>query len=204
VKELNLKYVVITSVCRDDLKDGGVQSFVETVDQIRSISPETKIELLIPDFLNRRESICRIIEKEVEVLGHNIETTRRLFPKIRPQGNYQRSLNVLRSIRELDSNVLLKSSFMVGLGETRDDIVALMKDLVDCGCDILSVGQYLRPRKLTRHIQEDKFYTPEEFEEYKELAYDLGFQHVVSSPLARSSFMAEDSFIHCARRSLKV
>jgi len=191
VQALNLKYVVITSVTRDDLEDGGAGHFARTVVEIRKLMPWVKIEVLIPDLENNTGSIETVVHSKPFVIGHNIETVRRLFDKVRPQADYERSLSVLKNIKVIDDSNLTKSGFMVGLGESKDDIIALMNDLKDARCDILTVGQYLAPSKDKRHFKVERFVGPDEFKEYEYLARAIGFKHVMSGPLVRSSYRAE-------------
>ena len=200
VKELNLRYVVITSVARDDLEDEGARQFVRTIQEIRQLNPQTKVEILIPDFSNKPASLRKVIEARPEVVSHNIETVRRLSPHVRPQADYERSLDVLRNFKKLDPSILTKSSFMAGLGETLEEIREVMKDLFSCGCDILTIGQYLAPTKLKRHVRVQRFVSPAEFAEYKRMGLALGFKHVMSGPLVRSSFLAEEGYNDCLER----
>lgn len=197
VKNLNLRYVVITSVARDDMPDEGAKHFAQTIYAIRKLTPQTKIEVLIPDFSNKIDSIKTLIEANPEVVSHNMETVERLSSDIRPQADYQRSLAVLKNFKELNPSIYTKSSFMLGLGETEDEILDLMKDLYQTGCDILTVGQYLAPTTLKRHVRVEKFYTPQEFEYLKHIGLKMGFKHVMSGPLVRSSFIAEEGFKEC-------
>ena len=194
VKQLNLRYVVITSVARDDLPDEGADHFFETLQAIRRMSPKIKIEVLIPDFSNKEESIKRLIEADPDVIGHNIETVRRLSTRIRSKAMYDRSLSVLNNFKKFSPKHITKSSFMLGLGEEHNEIECLMKDLVDVGVEILTIGQYLKPTHLKRHIPVEKFYTPSEFEFYRELGLKLGFKYVESGPKVRSSFIAETAY----------
>lgn len=187
VKELGLKYSVITSVTRDDLKDGGANHFAQTIYEIRKISPNTKIEILTPDFKGDTKALDTIIEAHPDVFNHNIETIERLFKTARPQGNYKRSLGVLKYIKD-NSNIPTKSGFMVGLGETKDEIKQTFDDLIEIGCDILTVGQYIQPSK--QHLEIDKYYTEKEFEELNELAKQAGFKKYQIAPLVRSSYNA--------------
>lgn len=187
VKELGLKYSVITSVTRDDLKDGGANHFAQTIYEIRKISPNTKIEILTPDFKGDTKALDTIIEAHPDVFNHNIETIERLFKTARPQGNYKRSLGVLKYIKE-NSNIPTKSGLMIGLGETKDEIKQTFDDLIEIGCDILTVGQYIQPSK--QHLEIDKYYTEEEFEELNELAKQTGFKKYQIAPLVRSSYNA--------------
>lgn len=201
VQTLGLKYVVITSVARDDLKDEGAGHFVQTIKAIRALNPKTKVEALVPDFSNRFESIEQIVAVKPEVASHNIETVRRFSPDIRPQADYDRSLKVLKNFKRLDSSIFTKSSFMVGLGERDDEIVELMSDLVETGCDILTIGQYLAPTRLGRHVRVERYVKPEQFELYKQKGLELGFKHVMSAPLVRSSFIAEQGYQECMEKS---
>ena len=200
VQALRLKYVVITSVARDDLKDEGAGHFVQTINAIRKLTPQTKVEVLIPDFSNRLESIEQLVAVKPEVVSHNIETVRRCSPDIRPQADYDRSLLVLKNFKRLDPSIFTKSSFMVGLGETDDEIVELMGDLVEAGCDILTIGQYLAPTQLKRHVRVQRYVKPQQFDFYKEKGLELGFKHVMSAPLVRSSFIAERGYQECLEK----
>jgi len=188
VRLLKLRHAVITSANRDDLPDGGAALFAETLRRIRQSNPDCTIELLIPDFQGKKEDLATVIGEKPDILNHNIETVPRLFPSIRPQGKYARSLEVLRWAQEMDART--KSGLMVGLGETEEEIQQVMSDLRNAGCAMLTLGQYLRPT--VQHAPVDRFYTPEEFEEFKQEALGLGFQHVESGPLVRSSYHAEE------------
>ncbi|MCB9772422.1 MAG: lipoyl synthase [Candidatus Omnitrophica bacterium] len=199
VQELNLRYVVITSVARDDLKDEGATQFSETISEIRRLMPHTKIEILIPDFSNKMESLQIVVAAKPEVVSHNLETVRRLSPKVRPQAQYDRSLAVLKNFKDLDANIFTKSSLMVGLGETDEEMKYAMADLAEVGCDILTVGQYLAPTQLKRHLPVVKFIAPEKFKEYEVIGYEMGFKHVMSGPLVRSSFIAEEGYTEAMR-----
>ena len=190
VKELNLKYVVITSVTRDDLKDGGAITFVKTIKEIRKVS-SAKIEVLTPDFNLDTYSIKKVISAEPDVFAHNIETVERLFPTIRPQADYKKSMIFLKRIKEINPKQITKSGFMIGLGETKEEIIKTMKTLRLVNVDFITIGQYLQPRKDLAEVQ--KYYTPEEFQEFKRIGYELGFKHVESAPLVRSSYHAEAS-----------
>jgi lipoic acid synthetase len=197
VKNLKLRYVVITSVARDDLKDEGAEHFAKTILAIRALTPETKIEVLIPDFSNKEDSLKCLVDVKPEVVSHNIETVRRLSPDIRPQAEYDRSLQVLKNFKRLDPSIFTKSSFMVGLGETDDEIRDVMNDLREAECDILTIGQYLSPTQLKRHVPVKRFISPEEFEGYKKIGIAMGFKHVMSAPLVRSSYIAEEGYREC-------
>lgn len=188
VKKLNLKYAVITSVTRDDLEDGGASVFYETIDGIKKLN-SCKIEVLIPDFKGSEESLKKVISSQPDVINHNIEVVEELFPGIRPEGNYKTSLNLLKNIKKIDKNIKTKSGFMVGLGENKEQIIKTMDELRKAGVDFLTMGQYLQPTK--EHAEIKKYYKPEEFEEFKKIALNLGFKHVESGPLVRSSYHAE-------------
>lgn len=200
VRQLKLRYVVITSVARDDLADEGAGHFAQTIQAVRSMNPQTKIEVLIPDFSNKHTSLEMLVQARPEVVSHNIETVRRLSAWIRPQADYDRSLDVLKNFKRLDPFLITKTSFMVGLGETDEEILELMRDLVRTGCDILTIGQYLTPTQLKRHVQVERFVTPAQFETYKQNGLSLGFKHVMSAPLVRSSFIAEQGYRECLER----
>ncbi len=189
VKDLGLKYSVITSVTRDDLPDGGAEHFCKCIYEIRKIAPNVKIEILTPDFKGKKEALDLIIEARPEVFNHNIETVRELFKTARPQGNYDCSIEVLRYIKE-NSNILTKTGLMVGLGETVEQITKTLQDLKAVKVDILTIGQYIQPSKA--HLNVAKYYTPEEFEQLDKLASDIGFEHRQIGPLVRSSYRAAE------------
>ncbi len=191
VQTLGLKYVVVTSVTRDDLRDGGASVFYETIREIRRLNEDCKIEVLIPDFKAETSALQKIIDAAPDVINHNIEVVEELFPSIRQQGNYQRSLKVLQTIKKKDSTIPTKSGFMVGLGETTEQIYTTMQDLIDTHVDFLTIGQYLQPTR--SHAEVKKYYTPEEFFEMKNVALKLGFHHVESGPLVRSSYHAQNA-----------
>ena len=193
VRELKLKYIVITSVTRDDLEDGGAGHFAKTVDEIRKLNPDTKVELLIPDFLGDTKALAAIVESNPEVLGHNIETVPSLYNKVRPEADYIRSLEVLSKAKEMGYKGKTKSGIMVGLGEKEVEVLSVFRDLRKHGCDFLTVGQYLRPSP--DHIELAEYIHPDQFERYAEKAYKLGFEHVASSPLVRSSYMAHEALM---------
>lgn len=194
VKELGLRYAVVTSVTRDDLKDGGALHFAKTIEAIRRLVPDVKIEVLIPDFCAKEASLRIISEANADCIAHNIETVRRLSPMVRPQAQYDRSLQVLRSLRQLAPQTLLKSSMMVGMGETDEEILESMSELKAAGCQILTIGQYLAPSKNKRHWPIDRFVSPQDFERYRCWGQEKGFDHVQSAPLVRSSFLAEKGY----------
>ena len=191
VKKLGLKYVVITSVTRDDLKDGGAKTFKETIKAIRKVS-NAKIEVLIPDFKGNTSSVRSVLSTEPDVFGHNIEVVERLFPTIRPQGDYKKSMILLKRVKEIDPKQITKSGLMIGLGETKEEIIKTMRTLRLAKVDVLTIGQYLQPRKDLAEVK--KYYTPKEFEEFKKIGDELGFKKVFSAPLVRSSYHAEEVF----------
>lgn len=192
VRKLDLRYVVITSVTRDDLDDGGALFFYDTIKEVKSLNKKCKLEVLIPDFKGNIESLKKIVSAKPDVINHNIEVVQELFPDIRPEGNYKISITVLKNIKEIDNNLKSKSGFMIGLGETKDQILNTMKDLRKANVDYLTIGQYLQPSK--NHAEIKKYYTPKEFEELKNTAINMGFKHVESGPLVRSSYHAEKVF----------
>ena len=187
VKELNLRHVVITSVNRDELKDGGASIFAETIRLIREKMADTTIEILIPDFRGDEEAYYTIMKNPPDILNHNLETVPRLYTVVRPQAKYKRSLKLVRWFK--DRYLKTKSGIMVGIGEKSDEVIELMHDLVEHGCDILTIGQYLQPTK--NHLPVDRFVTPEEFNMFKEEGLRMGFKIVESSPLVRSSYHAD-------------
>lgn len=192
VKRLGLKYIIITSVTRDDLEDGGAEQFVRTIESIKRVSKEAVIELLIPDFAGRRESLEVVVASGADIIGHNIETVKRLYPAVKNGAGYSRSMDVLRFIKESNPNQITKSALLVGMGETGEEVVKTMQDLRMAGCDILTIGQYLSPSKY--HYQVQKFVTPDEFAKYKRIGQKFGFRHVRSGPFVRSSYFAEEDF----------
>ena len=189
VRELGLKYTVVTSVTRDDLDDGGASVFSETVKEIKNLNKGCKVEVLIPDFKGNRESLEKVVNARPDVVNHNIEVVEGLFSIIRPEGDYKTSLNVLKTVKEIDHDMKVKSGFMVGLGESRGQILKTMKDLRDAGVDFLTIGQYLQPTR--EHAEIKRYYAPEDFEDFKEIALSTGFKHVEAGPLVRSSYHAE-------------
>ena len=187
VQLMQVKHAVITSVDRDDLKDGGSSIWVETINEIRKENPETTMETLIPDFKGKLKDIQPIIDVAPEVVSHNMETVRRLTKKVRIQAKYDRSLDVLRFLNE--GGIKTKSGIMLGLGETEAEVVETMHDLREVGVSIMTIGQYLQPSK--KHLSVLEFITPAQFDKYRDIGLSLGFQHVESSPLVRSSYHAE-------------
>ena len=192
VKELNLNYCVLTSVTRDDLEDGGAQCFYDAVYEIRKINTKTKIEILTPDFQKNEASLKTIIEANPEVFNHNIETVPRLYKIARNMADYKRSLEVLAYIKN-NSKIITKTGIMVGLGETREEIEQTFFDVKNADCDILTIGQYIQPSK--KHLMVEKYYSPKEFDALRELALKIGIKEVISTPLARSSYMAYESYL---------
>lgn len=187
VKLMNVKHCVITSVDRDDLKDGGSIIWVETVNKVREFSPQTTMETLIPDFQGKWDNLQRIIDVAPEIVSHNLETVRRLTKEVRIQAKYDRSLEVIKRLKE--GGMRTKSGVMLGLGEAKEEVIETMQDLVGAGCDILTLGQYLQPTP--KHLPVKEFVTPAQFAEYKEIGLKLGFRYVESGPLVRSSYHAE-------------
>jgi lipoic acid synthetase len=192
VRHLNLAHAVITSVNRDDLPDGGAAHWAETIRQVRALNPACKVEVLIPDFNGDEAALQTVLDAEPDVLNHNTETIARLYKRVRPDANYIQTLTLLKRAAERRDRerrgMLTKSGIMVGLGETFDEVVALMKDLRAVSCDIMTIGQYLRPYE--RRLPVERYVTPEEFARWREMGLALGFRHVESSPLTRSSYHA--------------
>jgi len=189
VQRLDLNHVVITSVNRDDLADGGASQFVRCIEEIRRISPKTTIEVLIPDLCGNWQALALILAAKPEVLNHNTETVPRLYRRVRPQGDYQRSLELLQRARAIVPATYTKSGIMVGLGETDEEVRQVMRDLRAVDCDILTIGQYLQPS--SKHLGVQEFITPEQFQAWREYGESLGFLQIVASPLTRSSYHAE-------------
>ena len=192
VKKLELRHVVITSVDRDDLEDGGSNHFRDVIKQTRKINPNTTIEVLTPDFLRKGDSYKKVLEAKPDVFNHNIETVPSLYLKVRPGSRYFSSLELLKNAKKIDKNIFTKSGIMVGLGETRDEILQVMDDLKAADVDFLTIGQYLQPS--VKHFPLDRYYTPKEFEDLGTIAKAKGFLLVSSSPLTRSSYHADDDF----------
>ncbi len=188
VRNLNLQYVVITSVTRDDLPDGGAYHFARTIRSIHALNPKIKIEVLIPDFQGNPSSLEIVLSEGPEVINHNVETVARLYPRVRPQASFGRSMELLKRVKEWNERILTKSGFMVGLGETHEEVLALMRQLREIGCDFLTIGQYLQPR--TDRLPVERYIPPEEFEEFKKIGEEIGFKAVASGPFVRSSFHA--------------
>jgi len=187
-KHLQLKHIVVTSVTRDDLPDGGAEHFAETIIEIKKQLPKSTVEVLVPDFKGSWEALQRVIEAQPEVINHNIETVNRLYRLVRPKAVYKRSLELLRQVKIRDKNIISKSGIMVGLGEEEEEIIQAMKDLREVDGDILTIGQYLRPSPL--HLRVQNYIHPDKFEEYQKTGMSLGFKYVASAPLVRSSYHA--------------
>jgi lipoic acid synthetase len=187
---MNLKHVVVTAVARDDLKDGGAAVFAETVRAIRRKNPFTSIEVLPSDMGGKEENLQVLMDAKPDILNHNIETVRRLTPRVRARATYDRSLEFLRRAKEMQPNIPTKSSLMIGIGETKEEILETMDDLRANNVDIMTIGQYLQPTK--KHLNVIKYYSPAEFEELKEIALSKGFSHCEAGPLVRSSYHADE------------
>lgn len=191
VQKLKLRHVVVTSVTRDDLADGGAEHFAKTIRAIKAMTPEVTVEVLTPDLKGDTAALDTVLEAGPDVFNHNMETVRELYSLVRPQAIYERSLGVLAYVKNKAPELFTKTGFMVGLGETEEQIFTLMDDILATGCDLLTIGQYLRPSP--EHAELKRYATPEEFEHYKRVALDKGFKHVASTPLARSSYQAYEA-----------
>lgn len=204
IKEMELDYVVLTSVDRDDLPDQGSKHFAACITAIRTHAPKTLVEVLIPDFCGQKKLLNYVVDARPDVLAHNIETTRRLTPKVRdPRSGYDQSLTLLQRVKERDPNMMTKSSIMVGLGEHEPEVIETMADLRALMVDFLTLGQYLRPTK--KHLSVSSFITPEQFTNYQSIGEGLGFSYVASGPLVRSSYKAGEFFIrkHLQHKTMK-
>jgi len=190
---LNLDHVVITSVTRDDLDDGGAGQFVRVIDAVRAFRPTITIEVLVPDFQGNMNSIGMVLSAKPDIFSHNIETIGSLYPSVRQGADYERSLGILRRAKSRSKNQITKSGIMVGLGENEKEVLETITDIAWCGCDILTIGQYLRPKKANLPVR--RYVLPEEFERYREFAVDLGFKYVASGPFIRSSYRAEEAYL---------
>jgi len=199
VRDLNLDYVVITSVTRDDLPDGGASFFVCTVKEIRRMVPHALVELLIPDFQGNKDALRSITDVRPDVLNHNIETVPRLYASVRPEAIYQRSLNLLKQVADFDSGIITKSGLMLGLGELPEEIHATLNDLLGSGCQLLTLGQYLRPTKA--HLPVERFIPPEEFDLWRDTALKMGFAGVAGGPFVRSSYQAKKLYREVTNKS---
>ena len=201
VKKLNLKHVVITSVDRDDLDDGGSNHFYEVINQTRKTNPNTTIEVLTPDFLRKGEAYKKVLDANPDVFNHNIETVPSLYLKVRPGSRYFASLELLKNAKKINKKVFTKSGIMVGLGETKNEILQVMDDLKSAEVDFLTIGQYLQPS--TKHFPLNRYYTPQEFNDLGTIAKSKGFLLVSSSPLTRSSYHADEDFAQLQKNRLK-
>ena len=197
-QDLSLKHVVITSVTRDDLADGGAAQFAETIRQINRLLPTASTDVLIPDFQGSRDNLAIVMDAKPDILAHNLETVPRLYAICRQSADYRRSLRILKYAKELQPERFTKSGIMLGLGETRDEILEVMRDLREVGCDFLTIGQYLRPS--VEQIEVREFIRPEIFEEYRQMGGEMGFRYVASSPFVRSSFHAEEALKFVTKR----
>ena len=202
VKKLNLKHVVITSVDRDDLEDGGSNHFFEVINQTRKSNPNTTIEVLTPDFLRKGDAYKKVLEANPDVFNHNIETVPSLYLKVRPGSRYFASLELLKNAKKINKKVFTKSGIMVGLGETKDEILQVMDDLKAADVDFLTIGQYLQPS--VKHFPLDRYYTPQEFNELGNIAKSKGFLLVSSSPLTRSSYHADEDFAKLQQNRINI
>jgi len=198
VDTLGLQYVVITSVTRDDLPDGGASHFAQTIKAIYSYNAKLSVEVLIPDFGGSPPALQIVIDAHPTVLNHNVETVPRLYPEVRPEAEYRRSLELLKRAKILNGGLLTKSGLMVGLGESRYEVIEVMSDLRQAGCDILTIGQYLPPS--LRHHKLVRYLPPEEFEELKNMGEEMGFAYVMAGPLVRSSFHASEMYTVTAKK----
>jgi len=201
VLSMGIKYAVVTSVARDDLEDGGAFIFAKTIKEIRRLNPFTKVEVLIPDFSGNFSSLKKVIDACPDVLNHNIETVRRLSDRVRAKAKYTRSLEVLQKSKDFNSAIPTKSSIMVGLGESFEEVIQTMKDLKNAKVDIVTIGQYLQPTK--KHLPIKKYYTPLDFEKLKKIGLELGFSHVESGPLVRSSYCAHNQLKQACKTFLE-
>ena len=185
---LRLSHTVVTSVTRDDLPDGGAEHFAKCIHALKERLPESTVEVLIPDFKGNQEALQTVLDARPEILNHNVETVPRLYPSVRPMARYERSIELLRRVKEMSDGIFSKTGIMVGLGETVDEVLAVMDDLIAVGCDILTIGQYLQPSQ--EHIEIAEYVHPDQFEAYKRIGLDKGFKYVASGPLVRSSYNA--------------
>ena len=200
VRQMALQYCVITAVNRDDLDDGGAGVFAACIRQVRAAVPGCRVEVLIPDFQGNWDALATVIDAAPQVLNHNIESVARVFRRVRPKGDYRQSLELLRRAKKIDPQLPTKSGIIVGMGETRDELLQTMQDLRAVDCDLLTVGQYLRPS--IKHIAIDRFYTPAEFDEIRQAGAAMGFKHIAAGPLVRSSYHADEQHNAAASVSL--
>lgn len=189
VKELGLRHVVITSVTRDDIPDGGSGHFAEVINRVRSANKDVIIEVLIPDFKGDKGALLKVVSAKPHIINHNVETVPRLYPEVRPMAVYERSLKLLENVKATDKSIYTKSGIMLGLGEKKEEVIQVFEDLRSVDCDFLTIGQYLAPSK--KHHPVVEYIHPGEFERYKEISFNMGFKYVASGPLVRSSYQAE-------------
>jgi lipoic acid synthetase len=199
-QNMGLRYVIVTSVTRDDLPDGGAGFFAKTIKEIHKRIPHASVEVLIPDFQGNEGALQVVLEAKPSVLNHNLETVERIYPSVRPGASYRRSLELLKRVREYDSAIPAKSGLMLGLGEFPGEVRETLHDLLDAGCNILTLGQYLQPTR--NHLPVERFVHPEEFDDWRKTALEMGFSAVASGPLVRSSYHAEELYI--SRTSITV
>ena len=199
VEKLGLRYVVVTSVTRDDLPDGGASHFAQTVRALFQYNPNLMVEVLIPDFKGSLPALETVVAARPNVLNHNVETIPRLYSEVRPMAEYRRSIELLRRAKKFDGRILTKSGLMLGLGESRQEVIEVMNDLVNAGCDLLTLGQYLQPSFNHHHVV--KYISPEEFAEYQTIGEGIGFATVVAGPLVRSSFHAVEAYLSVVRNT---
>lgn len=192
VDKLDLKHAVITSVTRDDIPDGGSGHFAKVIEEIKKLNKGVTIEVLIPDFRGDEEALKKVVNAKPDIINHNVETAPSLYKEVRPMAIYQRSLDLISSVKKMDNSILTKSGFMLGLGETEEDVISILKDLKNIDCDIVTIGQYLPPS--SKHHPLIEYVHPDTFKKYEEIALDMGFKHVFSAPLVRSSYHAEKVF----------
>lgn len=192
IKKLHIKYAVITSVTRDDLPEGGARHFAEVIKKIRDYDPDISVEVLIPDFNGSFPALKTVVDAAPAVLNHNMETVPRLYPEVRPEANYWRSINLIQNAKKIIDSTVTKSGIMLGLGETKEEVVQAMVDLHQAGCDILTIGQYLSPS--LKHHPIVRYIPEEEFDEYKKIGEGIGFAAVVAGPLVRSSYRAGEAY----------
>jgi lipoic acid synthetase len=196
---LGLRYVVVTSVTRDDLPDGGAGQFVEVIREVRKRLPEARIEVLVPDFRGSRDALQSVLQAGPHVLNHNLETVPRLYPRVRSGADYERSLRLLRWAKEFAPHLPTKSGLMLGLGERKEEVEAVLRDLLSVGCSMLTLGQYLQPSR--EHLPVERFIPPEEFEQWRQKALSMGFREVASAPFVRSSYHAGKLYEYMERGS---
>jgi lipoic acid synthetase len=199
IKEMNLKHTVITSVTRDDIPDGGAGHFASTILEIKKLCPDVSIEVLIPDFRGDYEALNKVINAKPDIINHNVETVPRLYPAVRPMAVFERSIELIRRVKEITGNIFTKSGFMVGLGEREGEVIKLLDVLRSVGCDIITIGQYLQPS--TEHYNVAEYVHPDQFKKYEEISIEMGFKYIVSAPLVRSSYHADEGFNYCKSKS---